>query len=400
MLSIIRTIVLAGSVMTLASSAALAGPAVYAVGDIHGDYAKLAQILTSSGLIDKKGHWTGGDSILVQTGDFLDRGPDIIPVMDLLINLQREAPKSGGQVIVLLGNHEMMNITGDLRYVTKETFARFADKNSSKDLDRAYRRYLEITNRQLRKAGQPEVPDTLQVKAEWMEIHPLGYLEYREAMGPKKKYGKWLRQLPAVAEEQGIIFAHGGLHPNITDLELDQLNERILKERSTYDIIHEYLIDNWIIDKSFTMAEAVQAVRMEQTYLASSVGTTLPQDSDSNWQQSLAEPMRRNAKVFEAFLDMGNWMSVHPQGPLWLRDYSTWEGEEGIAQISDILKRYKAHYFVVGHTISDTDKITQRLEGKVFLIDTLKPSILRYQDGRFSSTVLPALDSSRASSHD
>lgn len=400
MVSIIRTIVIAGTILSLISSAAVAAPALYAVGDIHGDYPKLTQILTSAGLIDKNGKWTGGDATLVQTGDFLDRGPDIIPVMDLLMNLQREAPKSGGNVIVLLGNHEMMNIMGDLRYVTNETFAKFADKNSFKELEQSYRRYLEITNRLLRRSGQPEVPDTLQGKAEWLEIHPLGYLEYREAFGPKKKYGKWLRKLPAVAEEQGIIFAHGGLHPNIVDLDLDQLNQRIVKERTTYDVIHDYLIGNRIIEKSFTLAEAVQAVRMEQAYLASSVGITLPQDSDSNWQQALAEPMRQHTRIFEAFLDMGNWMSVHPQGPLWLRDYSVWDGEEGISQISQILKRYNADYFVVGHTISDADNITQRLDGKVFLIDTLKPSILRFQDGRFSSTVLPALDSSKASSHD
>ncbi len=61
---------------------------------------------------------------------------------------------------------------------------------------------------------------------------------------------------------------------------------------------------------------------------------------------------------------------MHPGGPLWFRGYATWPDDEGTAHIVRLLERYKAARFVVGHTVPTTKRITSRLEGKVFLIDT------------------------------
>ena len=88
---------------------------VVAIGDVHGDFDDFATILQRAGLIDAQHHWTGDQTTLVQVGDLLDRGPKPREVMDLLISLEKEAPKAGGRVVSLLGNHEMMNIMGDLR---------------------------------------------------------------------------------------------------------------------------------------------------------------------------------------------------------------------------------------------------------------------------------------------
>ncbi len=112
-----------------------------AVGDIHGDFDALVAILQESGVIDHQHHWTGGNATLVQTGDILDRGPKDRQVMDLLMALEKEAPKSGGRVIVLLGNHEMMNLMGDLRYVAPETYLSFVEGNS----ENAARRLIRTT---------------------------------------------------------------------------------------------------------------------------------------------------------------------------------------------------------------------------------------------------------------
>ena len=94
---------------------------VIAIGDVHGDFDDFVAILQHTGLIDKQHHWTGGKTTLVQVGDLLDRGPKPRDVMDLLMALEKEASKDGGRVESLLGNHEMMNIMGDLRYVTQRT---------------------------------------------------------------------------------------------------------------------------------------------------------------------------------------------------------------------------------------------------------------------------------------
>jgi hypothetical protein len=102
---------------------------VVAIGDVHGDFDDFTAILQQTHLVDKQNHWTGGKTTLVQVGDLVDRGPKPRQVLDVVIALQEEAPKSGGRVVSLLGNHEMMNLMGDLRYVTAENYASFADSN-------------------------------------------------------------------------------------------------------------------------------------------------------------------------------------------------------------------------------------------------------------------------------
>lgn len=91
-----------------------------AVGDIHGDFYRMVEILRDAGLLDPAKNWCGGKTHFVQTGDILDRGPDSRLAMDLLMKLEKQAPLQGGAVHCLTGNHEAMNLTGDYRYVSSE----------------------------------------------------------------------------------------------------------------------------------------------------------------------------------------------------------------------------------------------------------------------------------------
>ena len=92
-----------------------AGERIVAIGDIHGNYDGFVSILQRAGLVDRDTHWIGGETTLVQTGDIFDRGLGVFKVLDLLMRLEGEAAAAGGQVIVLLGNHEGMNLTGFYR---------------------------------------------------------------------------------------------------------------------------------------------------------------------------------------------------------------------------------------------------------------------------------------------
>lgn len=88
---------------------------VWAVSDIHGHRDALEATLTAAGLLDDEGHWAGGEARLWFLGDYVDRGPDGIGVIELAMRLQEEAPRSGGQVTALLGNHEILML-GMQRY--------------------------------------------------------------------------------------------------------------------------------------------------------------------------------------------------------------------------------------------------------------------------------------------
>jgi len=78
---------------------------VIAIGDVHGDFDDFVSVLLRTGLVDSQHHWSGKNATFVQVGDLLDRGPKPRDVMDLMMSLEQEAPKSGGRVVSLLGNH-------------------------------------------------------------------------------------------------------------------------------------------------------------------------------------------------------------------------------------------------------------------------------------------------------
>jgi hypothetical protein len=84
------------------------GRRLVAVGDMHGDLASFLSELMAAGYVDRDGRWTGGRDTLVQLGDFMDRGPHSLMLFQYLMRLQDEARASGGEVVVLLGNHELM----------------------------------------------------------------------------------------------------------------------------------------------------------------------------------------------------------------------------------------------------------------------------------------------------
>lgn len=80
----------------------------YVVGDVHGHRDELLDALRSADLIDDDAAWAGGDARVWFLGDFVDRGPDGIGVIDLVIRLGVAAEKAGGKVETLLGNHEIL----------------------------------------------------------------------------------------------------------------------------------------------------------------------------------------------------------------------------------------------------------------------------------------------------
>ncbi len=98
-----------------------------AIGDLHGDLGGTRAALKTAGAIDDKDQWIGGDLVVVQTGDVLDRGDDEQAIMDLLFRLEGEAKQTGGALIMLIGNHELMNAAGDFRYVTPGGYTDFDD---------------------------------------------------------------------------------------------------------------------------------------------------------------------------------------------------------------------------------------------------------------------------------
>ncbi|KAK9124625.1 hypothetical protein Sjap_014227 [Stephania japonica] len=121
-----KPIVVSGSPPTFVSAP---NRRIFAVGDLHGDLAQARSALRMAGVLSSDGQdmWTGGDSVLVQVGDILDRGEDEIAILSLLRSLGIQAEGNGGAVFQVNGNHETMNVEGDFRYVDPGAFEECLD---------------------------------------------------------------------------------------------------------------------------------------------------------------------------------------------------------------------------------------------------------------------------------
>jgi hypothetical protein len=326
---------------------------VVAIADVHNDFDDFVAILQHTGLIDKQNQWTGGKTTFVQVGDLLDRGPKPREVMDLMMALEKEAAPAGGRVVSLLGNHEVMNIMGDLRYVTPVNYASFADGNSEERQKAAYDEYVKW--RASHASLLAELPQPMELtEAEWMARHPAGFVEQREAFGPKGEYGKWLRGHAAVAEIEGIIFLHGGIHPDLGKTKLDAMNNRIHDEIKAFDASKQYLQNEKLILPFFNLQEINNVLQAE---VIAELKSHVPTNDE------------RRAKIQELLRHV-DWLSVRVDGPLWFRGYDQWSDEEGAPQVSKLLEGYKATHLVVGHTVQKGGRIRPRFGNRVFLIDT------------------------------
>jgi hypothetical protein len=197
---------------------------VVAVGDVHGDLDQLVAVLQNAGVIDANQRWSGGRTHLVQTGDRVDRGPTSRKVMDLLMRLEKEAKKAGGRVHPLIGNHEAMNVLGDLRYVIPEEFAEFQDKDSARRRDAGWERVKQAK----KEKGEPAPTD--EDRKRFDAEHPLGWIEHRYAWSPGGAYHEWISKQNAVIRVGDSLFLHGGISPKYADFALDALNGPIQRE--------------------------------------------------------------------------------------------------------------------------------------------------------------------------
>jgi len=189
---------------------------------------------------------------------------------------------------------------------------------------------------------------------EWLARHPPGFIEQREALSPKGSYGKWVRGHSAVAKISGVIFLHGGLHPDLVNMKLDTINDRIQDEIKAFDAVTQYLQDEKLILPFFNLQEITAIAQAEIV-------------AEHKWRELSNE--QRQARLTQ-FLGYGDWLSVRTDGPLWFRGYDQWSEEEGAVQVDKVLHAYKALHIVVGHTVQKGGRIRPRFGGKVFLIDT------------------------------
>eukprot|EP01065_Artemidia_motanka_P036047 TRINITY_DN4394_c0_g3_i1.p1 TRINITY_DN4394_c0_g3~~TRINITY_DN4394_c0_g3_i1.p1 ORF type:complete len:426 (+),score=123.87 TRINITY_DN4394_c0_g3_i1:61-1338(+) len=118
-----------GSQAPLPPSSREPPPRIVAVGDLHGDLRQAIAALTLAKLVSvtlhgqggpEGVHWSGGRAVLVQIGDLVDKGPDSTALVIFFERLRAEARSAGGEVVVLLGNHEALALQGETLYAHED----------------------------------------------------------------------------------------------------------------------------------------------------------------------------------------------------------------------------------------------------------------------------------------
>ena len=181
---------------------------IVAFGDVHGDLDATRSALRLAGAIDENDRWIGGDLIVVQTGDQLDRGDQEQAILDLFERLRVEAAAQGGGFHALLGNHELMNARVDLRYVTDGGFADFAD------------------------VVEYDLGDSVQVWDRSAEVfNPASLADFEPhqrarvaAFAPGGPYADLLAKRRVILQIGDNVFVHGGVLPDHVAYGIEEIN--------------------------------------------------------------------------------------------------------------------------------------------------------------------------------
>ncbi len=310
-------------------------PRVVAFADVHGAFSELVKLLQATGLIDTNLHWAGGAAHAVSLGDLLDRGPDARRVLDLIMRLQDEARSAGGSVHVVLGNHELMNLIGDWRYVSAADYASFAVDETVDERASAFAAFVDNS----KKGG-----DTA-TRADFDRRYPPGYFARRRAFAADGRYGAWLLTLPAVIVVNDTAYVHGGLPPIVAQSGLE-LSGKV-------------------------QADLRRHLALRQRLAAE--GALPPAD----WQHdgARARDARRTAapalaSLLDEFIAVDDAPELSASGPLWYRGdvYCKPLLESGVVSAS--LRRLGAERAVVGHTPTGDRQVHGMFDGRVIMLDT------------------------------
>jgi hypothetical protein len=316
---------------------------VVAFGDVHGAYRDWTTLLQELGVIDADFNWSGGDTHLVSLGDLIDRGPDSRKVVELLIKLDGQAEQAGGAVHMVLGNHEVMVMTGDLRYVSPQEFAAFAADETQAQRDALYAQYRRFNT------GGEEVV----VRQTFDDQYPAGFVALREAFSQDGALGSWLVQQPFVIKVNDKVYMHGGISSQFSEESIASLNQKLRGELKGFldsmDTLREAGVMPWYVDYhdrlNFLNARAEEF-------------TVANPKQQADWFGALKNVFdAQQAFVFSD--DSPNWY----RGTAMCHPYSESFNTERF------LKRVGAKQVVMGHTPTRGD-VHQRMDGLAIRLDT------------------------------
>ena len=314
---------------------------IVAIGDVHGSYDKLVSLLQGTGLVDAGLKWTGGANHLVLVGDLVDRGQDDRKVIELVMRLEGEAPAAGGQVHALLGNHDIMVLIKDLRYVDKKSYAAFGPDERPEDREDGWKSYASAHS------GSPA--DNPRLRAAFDDTYPPGYFAYVKMLDLEGALGAWFLTRPAVVKINGIVFVHGGLTEEAAAKGMEEINREIRESLIEFATASKALEP--LVEGPATLKEISQAAYDIDN--GSFVGT---------YDRQHKQAGKKVVELLDSIL-------MAADSPIWYRGNSLENEVIERRRIDDVLSRLQATTLVVGHTPTADGLVKSRFNARVYRLD-------------------------------
>ena len=331
-----------------------------AIADIHGAHDAFLQILQKSQLIDAEQDWAGESSQLVIVGDVLDRGADSRAALDLIMRLKPQAQARGGDVHLVLGNHEIMNMVGDLRYVSAGEYAAFANEEPAEIREAALQAFL---------VGASE-DDEATARADFDRRYPPGFFAHRQAFSSGGVYGAWLLEQPLLLVANDSAFVHGGVSRAFGDVGGAAINADLKQQLRDYVAAVEHLIDTGLLSWTDDVYEHPAVIEAFEERV------TLGEMAWPEGAQAAAERVKElnDAPVF-ALASPTWYRGMVSCSPLVEQDH--WQ---------TTLASLEAERIVVGHTPTPEAQVLSRMDDGILRIDT--GMLSSYYGGRAAALVI------------
>ena len=316
---------------------------VVAFGDVHGAYDDWVALLRQVGVVDEQLNWAGGNTHLVSLGDLIDRGPGSRDVVELLKKLDGQAGSQGGAVHLVLGNHEVMVMTGDLRYVSSEEFADFAPDETPADRDAAFAQYKRFNSG----------ADDATLRSAFDTSYPAGFFALRKAYSTTGALGSWLKDKPFVLKVNDKVYMHGGIASTSSEESLDSLNKTLKGDLQGFLASMDTLRAEGVMPWHVSYHDRLQFLNARAEEFAK-----LNPGQSAPWFRQLKEVFdAQEAFVFSE--DSPNWYRGTAMCHPYAESFNT----------ERFLKKVKARHLVMGHTPTRGD-VQARMEGLAIRLDT------------------------------
>jgi calcineurin-like phosphoesterase family protein len=334
------------TVLTAALAAGFCGvaaaqqpPRIVAIGDVHGAYAELTALLQTAGLVDAALDWSGGTARLVLLGDVLDRGADSRRALELIIRLRAQAARAGGDAELVLGNHEVMNLVGDLGYVTAEELAAYREDEPAQEREAAWRRFRAAAGGDSAAAAQFEAR------------YPPGFFGHRALFAPDGRFGSWLLSRPVLATIDRTAFVHGGLSAAVAGKTALEIN------REYNDALRDYVAALRVLKD----AGALHAEDSFGEHAALAARFVMAQGA------AATDAVRRAA---EAVASLGRSAVFGGDAVYWYRGTAACSAAIERARLDRELAVLGVDRVVIGHTPTPEARVLTRFDATVIRADT------------------------------